>query len=57
MKKQTLEISGMHCASCSSMVNRALNKLEGVSEANVNLSTNKATIEYDEKKVDLKGLF
>ncbi|MBN1175761.1 cadmium-translocating P-type ATPase [Candidatus Woesearchaeota archaeon] len=54
MKKETLEITGMHCASCSSMVNRALNKLDGMESANVNLSTNKATIVYDDKKVDLK---
>lgn len=56
MKKTTLNITGMHCASCSTLINRALNKVGGIKKANVNLTTNKATIEYDEKKVDVERL-
>jgi P-type Cu+ transporter len=56
MKKTTLNITGMHCASCSAVINKALNKQNGVSNANVNLSTNKATIEFDENRVDLSKL-
>jgi len=44
MKKTTLDITGMHCASCSAIITRALNKTKGVKEANVNLTTTKATI-------------
>ena len=42
----TLKISGMTCASCAATVEKALNKLEGVKSANVNLATEKATVEY-----------
>ncbi|MFH1589219.1 MAG: heavy metal translocating P-type ATPase [archaeon] len=55
-KKTTLNITGMTCASCSTLINKALNKTEGVESANVNLTTNKATISYDDKIVDVKSL-
>lgn len=54
--KSTLDITGMHCASCSTLISRALNKQEGVKSANVNLTTNIATIEYDEKQLGIKEL-
>lgn len=44
--KKTLLIEGMTCAACSSRVEKVLNKLEGVVKANVNLSTNKAVVEF-----------
>lgn len=50
MTKTTLRITGMHCASCSGILTRALQKVEGVSAANVNYSTEKAVVEFDEKK-------
>lgn len=56
MKKTTLEIKGMHCASCSTLVNNALNKTDGVNKANVNIATNKATIEFDDTKIDVNKL-
>ncbi|MBU5428221.1 heavy metal translocating P-type ATPase [Tissierella pigra] len=43
--KKTLIIEGMTCAACSTRVEKVLNKLERV-KATVNLSTNKATVEY-----------
>ena len=48
MKKEVYCISGMTCASCSSAVERVTRKLTGVSHSEVNLATNKMTIEYDE---------
>ncbi|MFP4408852.1 MAG: heavy metal translocating P-type ATPase, partial [Spirochaetaceae bacterium] len=48
----TYRIEGMHCASCVSAVERALQNLEGVSEANVNLATESARISFDPLKVD-----
>ncbi|MFH1917462.1 MAG: heavy metal translocating P-type ATPase [Nanoarchaeota archaeon] len=52
MKQTNLAITGMHCASCATLINRSLTKLPGVKEANVNYSTAKASVEYDEKVVD-----
>ncbi|MBT3463715.1 heavy metal translocating P-type ATPase, partial [archaeon] len=55
-KKTTLDLTGMHCASCSTLINRALDRGDGVEKANVNLTTNKATVEYDDNKVEIKNL-
>ncbi|MGM0410621.1 MAG: heavy metal translocating P-type ATPase [Bacillota bacterium] len=46
-EKLTLEIEGMHCAACSSRVEKALNNTEGVEKANVNLNMEKAYVNYD----------
>ncbi|MFQ5814350.1 MAG: heavy metal translocating P-type ATPase [Anaerolineae bacterium] len=46
VEKVTLPIGGMTCASCVSHVERGLNELDGVLAANVNLATEKATVEY-----------
>lgn len=39
-----LHVEGMTCASCVGRVERALTKIEGVQQANVNLATEQATI-------------
>ncbi len=49
--KMTLKIGGMHCAACSRAVERALKKTDGIEEANVNIATEKAVFNYDEKKI------
>ncbi|MGV8150857.1 MAG: heavy metal translocating P-type ATPase [Candidatus Woesearchaeota archaeon] len=51
MKKTDLDIKGMHCASCSTLINRSLSRAEGVKEANVNYATGKALVIYDESKL------
>lgn len=49
--KMTLRIGGMHCAACSRAVERALKKTEGIEEANVNIATEKAVLNFDDKKL------
>lgn len=49
--KKTFSIKGMHCASCIRVLERALSKVDGVTSANVNLATEKATVTYDSSKV------
>jgi len=51
MKKTTLSVSGMHCASCALVIDKSLKKVAGVGESNVNFSTSKATVSFDESKV------
>ncbi len=46
--KQTLAITGMTCASCVTHVEEALHKVPGVTEASVNLATEKAEVTLDE---------
>ncbi|HWQ96749.1 MAG TPA: heavy metal translocating P-type ATPase [Clostridia bacterium] len=53
LKRAELGVEGMTCASCSSAVERALKKLDGVSEPSVNLATNRAAFSYDPTKVKL----
>lgn len=50
-KKINIDVSGMTCAACSTRVEKALNKQDGVNKAVVNLLANKATIEYDSDKI------
>ncbi|MCX6818453.1 MAG: heavy metal translocating P-type ATPase [Candidatus Aenigmarchaeota archaeon] len=52
MTKVTIPISGMHCASCAQKIEKALGKIKGVSSANINFATEKATVEFDDKLVD-----
>jgi len=56
MKKIILKIDGMTCSGCSSGLEKYLNKQEGIFDANVNLVMANATIEYDEKKLNLKEI-
>jgi len=46
--KKTFSIKGIHCASCVKVLERALSKVTGIKEANVNLATEQATVIYDE---------
>jgi len=52
MKKIIIPISGMHCDSCARNIESRLKKLKGVSNANVNFANEKATIEFDENKIN-----
>ncbi|CCU78113.1 Lead, cadmium, zinc and mercury transporting ATPase; Copper-translocating P-type ATPase [Halanaerobium saccharolyticum subsp. saccharolyticum DSM 6643] len=46
-EKISFSIDGMSCASCSAAVEKALNKSEGVYEANVNIATEKGSVQYN----------
>ena len=48
MKQLEIGIDGMTCASCSTRVERALSKLDGVADAPVNLATERASVSYDD---------
>lgn len=49
-------ITGMHCASCQTRIEKVLSKTDGVYEVNVNLATGKMRIKYDENKLDSKKI-
>ncbi len=51
MKKITMPVSGMDCASCALNIERRLKNLDGVKSAAVSLTMNRAVVEYDEGKV------
>ncbi len=52
----TIQIDGMHCASCVNNVERFLPRIEGIVEANANLSNQKVTIIYYRDMLDLKEI-
>ena len=45
--KQTFQVTGMTCSACSAHVEKAVNKLEAVSKAEVSLMTNSMSVEYN----------
>lgn len=52
MKKKTLVIEGMHCASCANNVERSLRKVPGIKTARVSLMTHKAVVEAEDAVSD-----
>ena len=48
MTEKTFKISGMHCAACSSSLERFMQRQEGVQRVSVNLTTEKMDIVYDD---------
>ncbi len=56
MKETNLKIEGIHCAGCSTRLEKVLNNLEGVETAKVSLEEKKATIKYDETKINIENI-
>jgi Cu+-exporting ATPase len=52
----TLPITGMTCANCVGTVERNLKRLDGVQNTSVNLSSERASIEFDPAKLGLTDL-
>ncbi len=48
MKKLKLLISGMHCASCASNVEKSLKTIKGIKSASVSLLARKGIVEADD---------
>ncbi len=53
VQKETLQISGMTCAACANRVQKAVGKLDGVSEAAVNFATEKLSLLYNDQSISL----
>lgn len=56
MQKENLKILGMTCAACAKASERAVKKLDGVTDANVNFATEKMVISYDKDKLNLDDI-
>jgi Cu+-exporting ATPase len=50
-EKVTLQVTGMTCAACANRIEKVLNKMDGVIEATVNLTMERATVSFDKDKV------
>ena len=51
VKEASLQITGMTCAACATRIEKGLNKMDGVEQANVNLALEKSSIKYDPAKL------
>ena len=56
LEKATIPVGGMTCASCVEHVQNALRAVDGVVSANVNLATERATVEFLPTQTTLKDL-
>lgn len=52
VKQTTIPITGMTCAACAVRIEKGLNKMEGVTEANVNFALERATVSYNPSLVN-----
>ena len=57
MTEVVFSIGGMSCAACSSGIERALRRREGVALIEVNLIQENAKVQFDEKKISLEVIF
>ncbi len=53
---QTYRVKGMHCASCSSNIEKTFKKIEGVHSAEVNYGTENAKVSFDPSKTSPHAL-
>jgi Cu+-exporting ATPase len=56
LKETSLQITGMTCAACAVRIEKGLKKIEGVSEASVNLALEKSTIKFDPSKTNIEAI-
>jgi len=54
--KLELAISGMHCAACSSRIERVVGGMEGVSSASVNLATSTGQFDIDPSVISVEAI-
>ncbi len=54
--KQRFDVTGMTCSACSARVEKAVKKLEGANDVQVNLLTASMNVDYDPDKLDESGI-
>lgn len=53
-KEVSLQIQGMTCAACANKIEKGLNKIDGVVDANVNFAIEKTKVVYDPEKTNVQ---
>jgi P-type Cu+ transporter len=53
MQKAVLKVKGMHCASCSVLIDKLVGKQPGVVSIQTSYGAEKTAVEFDETKIDL----
>jgi Cu+-exporting ATPase len=55
-QKITLPIAGMTCANCAMNIERTVNKLNGIKDANVNFAAEQAVVAFDPRLLHIKDI-
>lgn len=55
-KKAVIGIEGMHCATCASLIEKSIKRIDGVSSVEVSFGSNSAFVEYEDEKANLKSI-
>ncbi|MFZ5946254.1 MAG: heavy metal translocating P-type ATPase [Bacillota bacterium] len=56
MEKVNLKVEGMTCAACAAKIEKSLNKMDGVKNANINLAMEKAVVEFEPDKLSINDI-
>ncbi len=56
MIERRIEVTGMTCSACANTVEKALRKVDGVKNAEVNLITNSAKVTFEETKTSINEI-
>lgn len=55
-QKIEMKVSGMHCAACSTRIEKVVGNLEGIGTCSVNLATERATVFFDASTTGLQDI-
>ncbi|MEM4406098.1 MAG: heavy metal translocating P-type ATPase [Candidatus Methanomethylicaceae archaeon] len=55
-KKAVIGIEGMHCATCASLIEKSIKRIDGVNSVEVSFGSNSAFVEYEDEKANLKSI-
>ncbi len=56
MTRKILQIKGMHCASCASIITKKLSALPNINSVSVNYGNEKAKVDFDEKNISIEEM-
>jgi copper chaperone len=56
MTQETIKVEGMSCGHCVMRVKKAIEAVEGVRKAEVDLPNKQAVVEYEERKANLEKI-
>ncbi|WP_210470792.1 heavy metal translocating P-type ATPase [Sporosarcina sp. 6E9] len=56
LEKVDFDITGMTCAACATRIEKRINKVEGVTKANVNFALESIAVEYDNSQVETSDM-
>ena len=56
IKKETIDVKGMHCATCAVTIGKKIGRMDGVEECDVNYGTERVQLKYDPTKVSITDM-